>query len=78
MYPEDVVKKACVAVKFLMAERVKSLWIIKFVEDPNDLSKVENVTIDITDKSDMPKLTALIKGKKARRIIRERKHLRYS
>lgn len=76
MYPEEVTKKAGVAVKFLLGERVKSPWIIKFVPNPKDLTQVEDVTVDITDKSDMPKLTAPTKGKRARRIIRERKRRR--
>jgi len=73
MYPDDVVKKAGVAIKFLQGERKKSPWIIRFVNEPNDLSKVENVTVDITDESDMPELTASTKSKKTRKRIRQLK-----
>ena len=70
---EDVVKKAGVAIKFLMGERRKAPWIVKFVEEPNDFSKVQDITVDITDESDMPGLTASTKSKRVRKIVRERK-----
>jgi Holliday junction resolvase len=73
MYPEDITKKAGVAVKFLLGERVKSPWIVKFVPNHEDLTQVEDVTVDITDESDMPELTAMTKSKRARRIIKKRK-----
>ena len=70
---EDVVKKAGVAIKFLMGERRKAPWIVKFVEEPNDFSEVQDITVDITDESDMPGLTASTKSKRVRKIVRERK-----
>ena len=70
---KDVVKKAGVAIKFLMGERKKSPWIVKFVEEPNDFSKVRDIMVDITDQSDMPELTASTKSKRARKIVRRRK-----
>ena len=73
MYPDDVTKKAGVAIKFLLGERRKSPWIIKFVEDPGDLTKLDNVMVDITDYSDMPQLSKTTRSKRARKIIRQRK-----
>lgn len=76
MYPEDVEKKAGAAIKFLQGERKKSPWIVKFVEEPNDFSKVQDITIDITDPSDMPEITAPTRSKRVRKIIRARKRKR--
>jgi len=73
MYPEDVEQKAGVAIKFLQGERKKSPWIVKFLEEPNDFSAVEDITVDITDESDMPELTASTKSKRVRKIVRQRK-----
>lgn len=73
MYPPDVEKHAAVAIKFLLGERRKSPWIVKFVDDPGDDEKVQNVTVDISDRSDMPELTGSTRSIRARRIIRRRK-----
>jgi len=73
MYPDDVVKKAGVAIKFLQGERKKSPWIIRFVEEPNDFSKVQDITVDMTDESDLPELTGSSKSKRVRKILRQRK-----
>jgi len=62
-----------VAIKFLLGARVKAPWIIRFVPDPGDLSKLENVTVSIEDSSNMPELTASTKSRRSRFIIRRRK-----
>jgi len=73
MYPSDMEKHATVAVKFLLGERRKSPWIIKFVPNHEDLTQVEDVVVDISDPSDFPELTASTRSKRARRLIRKRK-----
>lgn len=72
-YPPDMEKHVAIAIKFLLGSRVKAPWIIRFMPDPGDLSKLENVTVSIKDPSDMPELTALTKSKRSRFIIRRRK-----
>jgi len=73
MYPPSMEKHVAVAIKFLLGARVKAPWIIRFVPDPGDLSKLENVTVSIEDSSDMPELTASTKSRRSRFIIRRRK-----
>ena len=74
--PAGYTKKAGVAIRFLMGERRKSPWIVKFIEEPNDFSEVQDITVDITDQSDMPDLTASTKSKRVRKIVRQRKRKR--
>ena len=73
MYPPSMEKHVAVAIKFLLGQRCKAPWIIRFVPDPGDLSRLENVTVDISDPSDMPELTAPTKSKRSRYIIKVRR-----
>lgn len=59
--------KVFVAVKFIRGPRIKSPWIVKFVETLDD------VVVDIADRSDMPELTRLSMSKEVRRFIRKRR-----
>ena len=70
MYPPDMEKHAAVAVKFLLGERRKSPWVVKFVTNDEDLTQVEDVVVDISDPSD---LVISRPSKRARKIIRQRK-----
>ena len=74
--PDVMVKRAGVAVKFLLGERQKSPWVVKFVDDPGDDEKVQNVTVDISDTSDMPELTEPTRSIRARRISKRRRRKR--
>ena len=73
----DVIKdrRAGVAIKFLLGERVKALWVIRFINDPGDLTKLKDITVDITDKSDMPEISNPSRSKRTRKIIRRRKEI---
>jgi hypothetical protein len=73
MYPEDVTKKAGIGIKFLLGERRKSPWIVKFVEGHNDFSEVQDISVDIADHSDMPELTRRTRSRRARRIVKKRR-----
>ena len=74
MYPAAMEKRAACAIKFLMGERRKSPWVVKWVPFPSDqdFSKVENITIDVADVSDFPELTVSSRSKRSRRLIRRR------
>jgi len=74
MYPETMERKAGVAIKFLLGERRKSPWVIKWVPFPSDrdFSKVENITVDVADVSGFPELTASSRSKRSRRLVRRR------
>ena len=73
MYPPNTEKYAGVAIKFLLGSRTKSPWVIRFVRDPGDLAKLENVTVSIQDPSD---LQISKPSKRARYIMKVREKLR--
>jgi len=78
MYSSGIIRKAGVAVKFLLGERCKSPWIIRLFDVTDDLplSKIKDVTVDISDLSDMPELTGSTlsrRSRKIRKVRRERK-----
>lgn len=70
MYPPDMEKHAAVAVKFLLGERRKSPWVIRFVPNHEDLTQVEDMVVDIADPSN---LLISRPSKRARAIVRKRK-----
>lgn len=76
-YPSDVELKAGVAIKFLLGERCKSPWIVKLVDITEDfnISKLKDITVDISSQSDMPELTQTTLSKRSRHIrkVRQKK-----
>jgi len=73
MYPPNIEKHAGVAVKFLLGSRTKSPWIIRFVDDPGDLTQLKDVTASIEDPSD---LEVSKPSKRARYIMKVRRERR--
>jgi len=72
MYP-DVEHKAGVAIKFLLGERTKAPWVVKFIPVTTDLEKIKNVVVDISDVSDMPELSTSTNSKRSRHIVKVRR-----
>jgi len=68
-------RKVGACVKFLMGERKKSPWVCKLIDvrDDMNLDDLEDITVNIEDKSDLPELTQMSLSKRARRIIKKRR-----
>jgi len=76
MYPKTMEKRAGVAIKFLLGERRKSPWVVKWVPFPQnrDFTMVQDISVDVSDKSDFPQLTDPTRSKRARRLVRKRRN----
>jgi len=74
-YSSGITRKAGVAIKFLLGERCKSPWVVKLIQvsEDFDVSKMKDVTIDISDPSDMPELTDSTLSRRSRHIRKVRK-----